>query len=350
MAVSFSRFFHGAPLKRRILILLAALVLANLAAWAWALGALGAQPLLLGTAALAWSLGLRHGVDADHIAAIDNVTRKLMQQGQRPIAVGFWFALGHSGIIAALSVAVALTANALSRFEAFREVGGVLATGISAFFLFAIAGLNLAILRSVWQAFRRARAGLPHDEESLDMLLASRGGLARLLRPLFGLVSKSWHMALLGFLFGLGFDTATEVAILGLSANQGADHLALGTMLVLPALFAAGMALVDTLDGVIMLGAYRWAFVKPIRKLYYNITITAISALVAIVIGGIETCALIGDKLVLTGWPWNMAAKAASHFNALGFAIIALFAGCWLISFAIYRWKRLDEIDISASA
>jgi high-affinity nickel permease len=176
MAVSFSRFFHGAPLKRRILILLAALVLANLAAWAWALGALGAQPLLLGTAALAWSLGLRHGVDADHIAAIDNVTRKLMQQGQRPIAVGFWFALGHSGIIAALSVAVALTANALSRFEAFREVGGVLATGISAFFLFAIAGLNLAILRSVWQAFRRARAGLPHDEESLDMLLASRGG------------------------------------------------------------------------------------------------------------------------------------------------------------------------------
>lgn len=337
-------------LRRRIAVLLSALVLANALVWLWALGLFHAQPLMLGTAVLAWGLGLRHAVDADHIAAIDNVTRKLMQQGQRPIAVGLWFAVGHATIIAIASIVVALTATALAGFDAFREVGGIIATTISALFLFAIAAMNLVILRGVWRTFAHVRAGGVYVEEDLDLLLSGRGLLARLFRPMFRLVTRAWHMAPLGFLFGLGFDTATEVALLGLSASQAANGLALGTVLVLPALFAAGMALVDTIDGVVMLGAYEWAFVKPIRKLYYNITITLVSALVAIVIGGIEAAALIGGKLGLHGAPWRLAADLAGNFNNLGFAIIGLFVVCWLASAAIYRWQRLDEIDVVRAA
>ena len=304
---------------------------------------------MLGTALLAWGLGLRHAVDADHIAAIDNVTRKLMHDGQRPITTGFWFAIGHSGIIAIASVSIALTASALSGFDTFRQIGGTVATVVSATFLFTIAAMNLIILRSVWKTFAHVRSGGTYVEEDLDLLLGNRGLLARLFRPMFRLVKCSWHMAPLGFLFGLGFDTATEVAILGLSANQAANGLSLGTILVLPVLFAVGMALIDTVDGVVMLGAYEWAFVKPIRKLYYNITITLISALVAIVIGGIEALALIGDKLGLSGWPWSTAARLGGQFNKMGFAIIGLFVLCWVASFAIYRWKRIDEIEVAVA-
>ncbi|KTF70666.1 HoxN/HupN/NixA family nickel/cobalt transporter [Sphingomonas sp. HT-1] len=333
-------------LRSRIALLFAGLIAANLAAWSWAFVLFHAEPLMLGAALLAWGLGLRHAVDADHIAAIDNVTRKLMNDGQRPIATGLWFAIGHSGIIAIAATAVALTTHALTGMGAFQEVGGVIATAVSALFLFAIAAMNLLILRSVWKTFRHVRAGGAYVDDDLDLLLAARGPLSRLFGPMFRLVRKSWHMAPLGFLFGLGFDTATEVAILGMSAGQAAHGVSLGTLLVLPALFAAGMALVDTLDGVVMLGAYRWAFVKPIRKLYYNITITLISALVAIGIGGIEALALIGEKMGWTGGAFGLAANLGAHFNGLGFAIIALFVACWVISVAIYRWQRLDEIEV----
>jgi high-affinity nickel-transport protein len=244
------------------------------------------------------------------------------------------------------AVAIALTANALSQFEAFKQVGGVVATVISAVFLFTIAAMNLIILRSVWRTFGHVRGGGTYVEEDLDLLLGNRGLLARLFRPMFRLVTRSWHMAPLGFLFGLGFDTATEVAILGLSASQAADGLSIGVVLVLPVLFATGMALVDTADGVVMLGAYEWAFVKPIRKLYYNITITLISAIVAIAIGGIETLALLGSKLGFTGGIWDVATALGENFNGLGFAIIGLFVLCWVLSFAIYRWKRFDEIEV----
>ncbi|WP_073977807.1 HoxN/HupN/NixA family nickel/cobalt transporter [Erythrobacter donghaensis] len=336
-------------LRHRIIWLFAGLIAANIAVWIWAFSLFHTQPLMLGTAVLAWGLGLRHAVDADHIAAIDNVTRKLMQDGQRPIAVGFWFAMGHSGIIAIASIAIALTASALAQFSAFKDVGGVLATAVSALFLFTIAGMNLVILRSVWRTFAHVRAGGDYAEDDLDLLMGGRGLLSRLFGPMFRLINKSWHMAPLGFLFGLGFDTATEVAILGMSASQAANGLSIGTILVLPALFAAGMALIDTADGVLMLGAYEWAFVNPIRKLYYNITITLVSAIVAIVIGGIETLALIGGKLGLTGWPWTVAAELGENFNSLGFGIIGLFVFCWLASYAIYRWKRFDEIKVSAT-
>ncbi|MFT3967046.1 MAG: HoxN/HupN/NixA family nickel/cobalt transporter [Sphingobium sp.] len=338
------------PLGRRFLLLKALLVGANLAAWAWALALFRDQPLMLGTAMLAWGLGLRHAVDADHIAAIDNVTRKLMQDGQRPLTVGFWFAVGHSGIVMIAAVTIALAASALAGVEAVGEVGGVIATMVSATFLFMIAAMNLLILRSVWRTFNHVRAGGAYVEEDLDMLLGNRGLLSRLFRPLFRLVSRSWHMAPLGFVFGLGFDTATEVAILGLSASQAANGLSIGTVLIFPLLFACGMALIDTLDGVLMLGAYEWAFVKPIRKLYYNITITFVSAMVAIVIGGIETVALLADKLGLEGGLWSLATDLGEHFNSIGFAIIGLFAICWIASWLIYRWKRFDEIEVAAPA
>lgn len=333
-------------LKRRIRALYVLLVAANVGGWIWALWLFHAQPLMLGTALLAWGLGLRHAVDADHIAAIDNVTRKLMQDGKRPATVGFWFAIGHSMIILLASVAIAFTASALSKFEALKATGGVVATIVSAGFLFTIAAMNLVILRSVWRTFQHVRAGGSYVDEDLDILLSGRGFLTRLFRPLFRLVSKSWHMAPLGFLFGLGFDTATEVAILGLSASQAAHDFAIAKILVLPALFAAGMALIDTTDGILMLGAYEWAFVKPIRKLYYNITITAVSAFVAIVIGGIETLALVGDKLGLSGGIWSAAAELGERFNLLGFGIIGVFVLCWALSWAIFRWKRFDEIEV----
>jgi len=334
-------------LRRRIGWLFTTLVLANIGAWLWAFILFHTRPLMLGTALLAWGLGLRHAVDADHIAAIDNVTRKLMQQGQRPIATGFWFAIGHSGIIAIASVTIAFTTSALSGMAVLKQIGGTVATVASAGFLFAIAATNLIILRAVLKTFAHVRAGGTYVEDDIDLLLGGRGLLARLFRPVFRLVNCSWHMAPLGFLFGLGFDTATEVAILGLSGQQAANGVAIGTVLVLPLLFAVGMALIDTADGVVMLGAYEWAFVKPIRKLYYNITITLISAIVAIVVGGIEALALIGGKLGLAGWPWRTAASLGDQFNTLGFAIIGVFILCWFISFGIYRWKRLDEIEVS---
>ena len=332
--------------RRRILALFALLVAANAGAWIWTGSLFHAAPAMLGTALLAWTLGLRHAVDADHIAAIDNVTRKLMQSGGRPVTVGLWFAIGHSAVILIASVAIAATASALSRFETFKAAGSVVATLFSAGFLFAIAAINLVILRSVWRTFAHVRAGGAYRDDDLDLLLAGRGPVSRLFRPLFRLVTRPWHMAPLGFLFGLGFDTATEVAILGLSASQAADGLSIGTILVLPILFATGMALVDTADGVVMLGAYEWAFVKPIRKLYYNITITAVSALVAVLIGGIETAALLADKLALSGGIWDVAVGLGSRFNLLGFGIIGLFAAAWTISFLIYRWKRFDEIEM----
>lgn len=335
-------------LRRRATALFAALIAANLALWLGALTLFAGDSIMLGTALLAWSLGLRHAVDADHIAAIDNVTRKLMQDGQRPLTVGFWFAAGHSAIVLIATVAIALAASALSRMEALGEVGGTIATLISATFLFAIAAMNLIILRSVLRTFNHVRSGGAYREEDMDILLGNRGLLSRIFKPLFRLVTRSWHMAPLGFLFGLGFDTATEVAILGLSAGQAASGLSIATILIFPLLFAAGMALIDTADGALMMGAYRWAFMKPIRKLYYNITITLVSALVALLIGGIEAAALLGGKLGLAGGIWTLTAELAGHFNSLGFFIIGLFAACWLASWAIYRWKGFDRIEVAS--
>lgn len=273
-------------MRLKIATLYAVLITANIAAWVWALIAFRDYPVLLGTALLAYGFGLRHAVDADHIAAIDNVTRKLMQDGKRPIGIGFFFSLGHSTVVVLASIAIALTATAFQdRFEAFRSIGSVISTLVSALFLLAIAAMNIVILITVYRTFCRVKAGMPYVDEDLNILLAGRGLLARLFRPMFRMIRRSWHMYPLGFLFGLGFDTATEVGLLGISATQASQGLSIWSILVFPALFTVGMSLVDTTDSILMLSAYGWAFVKPIRKLYYNMTITFVSVVVALLVG-----------------------------------------------------------------
>jgi high-affinity nickel-transport protein len=336
-------------LRRRVAGLYALLVAGNLAAWAWALLALHDRQVLLGTAALAYTFGLRHAVDADHIAAIDNVTRTLMQQGKRPIAAGFFFSLGHSAMVLALSIVIAAAATMVeSRFGAFKAISTVVGTSASAFFLFAIAVVNAGIFLSVCRTFRSVKAGRPFVEEDLNMLLSGRGLLARLFRPLFRMVSRSWHLLPIGLLFGLGFDTATEVGLFGISAAQTANGLSLSVVLVFPALYAAAMVLVDTTDSVLMVGAYGWAFTKPLRKLFYNMTITLVSAAVAIVIGGVETLGLLADKLTLRGAFWDAVGDLNDNWGALGYAIIGLFVASWLGALAIYRLKRYHEIEVRA--
>jgi high-affinity nickel-transport protein len=330
----------------------ALLVLANLAAWTWAVVAFHDYPVLLGTAALAYSFGLRHAFDADHIAAIDNVTRKLMQEGRRPVGVGLFFSLGHSTIVVGLSIAIAVTATALQdRFEAFKTFGAVAGTIVSAMFLFAIALANVLVLMSLFRAFRVVKSGGRFVEEDIDLALANRGLLGRLFRRFFRVVEKSWQMYPIGLLFGLGFDTATEVGLLGISATQAAQGLSIWSILVFPALFTAGMTLLDTTDSVLMLGAYGWAFIKPIRKLYYNLTITAASVVVAVVVGGLETLNLIGDQLGLTdgGGFWGAIGTLNDNFGVLGYLIVGIFIVAWLVSFLVYRLKRYDEIETVAS-
>jgi high-affinity nickel-transport protein len=289
----------------------------NIAAWAWAAALFRGDPVLLGMAALAYGLGLRHAVDPDHIAAIDNVTRKLMQEGQRPLTVGLFFALGHSTVvvIAVLLVALATTAIDLGRFK---EIGAAVGTMVSAVFLLTIAMMNLAVLKNVVAAWRSG--SIPDNP-------AFGGLVARLLRPLFRMIGGAWMMFPLGFLFGLGFDTATEVGLLSLSAKGAAQQLPLAALLVFPALFTAGMTLIDSADGILMVGAYGWAFVKPQRKLLYNLVVTGVSVAVAVGIGGFEALTLLRDRFGLPQW-----SALEEHFDLLGFAIIGFFAATWIFS------------------
>jgi high-affinity nickel-transport protein len=303
-------------------------------------------PLLLGTALLAYSFGLRHAVDADHIAAIDNVTRKLMQEGKRPVGIGFMFSLGHSTVVVLGSAAIAATALALQhRIDGARMVGGVIGTLVSALFLFGIAAVNIVVLTSIYRAFVRVRNGARYVDEDFDMLLASRGFLSRLFRPMFAMIRRSWHMYPLGVLFGLGFDTATEIGLLGISAAEASKGLSLWSIMVFPALFAAGMSLIDTTDNILMLGAYGWAFIKPVRKLYYNMTITFVSVVVALVVGGIEALGLLAGQFHWNGLFWNAVLRLNGNFGALGYFIIGIFALSWILSIAIYKWRRFDELE-----
>ena len=338
-------------LKSKIVGVYGLLVAANIAAWLWALIAFHDYPLLLGTAALAYSFGLRHAFDADHIAAIDNVTRKLMQEGKRPVGVGLFFSLGHSTIVVGLSIAIAATTTALqSRFETFKSVGGIVGTLVSSLFLFAIAFANLIVLIAIYRTFRTVKNGGRFAEEDLDIALSNRGLLGRLFRRFFRAIEHSWQMYPLGVLFGLGFDTATEVGLLGISAAQASQGLPIWSILVFPALFTAGMTLVDTTDSILMLGAYGWAFVKPIRKLYYNLTITAVSVVVAVIVGGLEALNLIGDQLGLTdrGGFWGMIGALNDNFGMLGYLIVGLFVVSWAVSYAVYRINGYDDIEATA--
>jgi high-affinity nickel-transport protein len=337
--------FGDARTRGRLLFLYGALVAFNVIAWAWAFAQFAGQPVLLGTAFLAYIFGLRHAFDADHIAAIDNVVRKLMQEGKKPIATGFFFSLGHSSIVIVASAIIAASAAALQdQLDAFHDLGGVIGTLVSAFFLLAIGLANLIVLRIIWAAFQRARRGEKIVDEDLDAMLAGRGFFARIFRRVFGVVRSSWHMYPVGLLFGLGFDTATEIGLLGISATQAASGMSFWSIMVFPALFTAGMALVDTTDSVAMVGAYGWAFVNPIRKLWYNLTITAASVAVAIFIGGVEALGLISDKLSLSGGVWDVIGSLNDNLTSFGYAVVGMFLLSWLVSTAIYRIRRYDDL------
>lgn len=328
--------------------LYAFLLVLNVGAWILAFAAFAKHPVLIGTALLAYTFGLRHAVDADHISAIDNVTRKLMQERKRPVAVGFFFSLGHSTIVVALSVAIAIAAAVVkTKLPSLQSVGGLVGTSVSATFLLVIAAINIVVLLDIFRTFRDVRNGAIYNDHSLDEMLNQRGLMGRFFRPLLRIVDTSWKMYPVGVLFGLGFDTATEVGLLGIAAVEAGKGLPVWDILIFPLLFTAGMSLLDTTDGILMLGAYGWAFVKPMRKLYYNMVITLVSVMVAVVIGGIEALSIVAGQLKLHGFGWDAIGSLSGQFGTLGFIIVGIFIAAWIISTIIYKIKRYDELDIA---
>lgn len=306
---------------------------------------IGGQVLGVGLGITAYTLGMRHAFDADHIAAIDNTTRKLMSEGRRPMSVGFWFSLGHSSVVFVMVLGIAFGVRALSRGvadqdSALQQVSGVWGTSISGFFLLAIGLINLAALIGIVRVFREMRHGR-YDEAELERQLDKRGFLNRILGRVTRAVTKPWHMYPTGFLFGLGFDTVSEIGLLVMAGGAVAANLPWWAVLTLPVLFAAGMSLLDTLDGAFMTVAYGWAFARPVRKIYYNITVTALSVAVALIIGGIELVGLLADKIGVTHGP--VAAIAEVDLNQVGYGIVLLFVVTWAAAVTIWRVGRIDE-------
>jgi nickel/cobalt transporter (NiCoT) family protein len=300
----------------------------------------------LGLGLTAYTLGLRHAFDADHIGAIDNVTRKLMNEGQRPLSVGFFFSLGHSTVVFGLATLLAFGIRGLSgavdsEGSTLHEVTGLIGPSVSGFFLLLIGILNLIVLVGIVKVFRRMRHG-ELDERQLEEQLDSRGFMNRLYGRATRAIKKPWQMYPLGLLFGLGFDTATEIALLATAgAAAAAGGIPFYAILCLPVLFAAGMSLLDTIDGAFMNFAYGWAFAKPVRKIYYNITVTALSVAVALVIGTIELVAVFSDKLSLNGGVWDFV--AGIDLNYVGYAIVGVFVLTWAIALAVWRFGRIEQ-------
>ena len=337
---------NGTGVRSRIALVYAGLIVTNLGGWVAAVIAFHGRPALIGTALLAYTFGLRHAVDADHISAIDNVTRKLMQEGKRPVAVGLFFSLGHSSVVVALSVVIALTATSVKHtFPGLESVGGLIGTSVSALFLYVIAAINILVLWEIVRAFRAVARGDDYDAPSLDDFLAQRGLIGRFCRPLLRLIAKSWHMYPLGLLFGLGFDTATEIGLLGIAALEAGRGLPVYAILIFPLLFTVGMSLIDTTDGILMLGAYGWAFIKPVRKLYYNMNITLVSVLVALLVGTIEALSVVGVQLKMSGSFWAFLDNLSGNFALLGFAIVGIFIASWVMSVIYYRFRGYDRLD-----
>ncbi len=331
-------------LKRRLIGIYSILIGFNIAVWSTLILSSAKYGLLLGLAPVAYGFGLRHAVDPDHIAAIDNTTRKLMQDGKRPVGVGFFFSLGHSTVVFALSVLIAFSAAYVKQnLPHMKSVGATIGTSVSGGFLIIIAAINAIVLWDIYKTWRQVRKGGTYNDQTLDEYLSNRGLLARLFRPLLKTVNNSWNMYPIGVLFGLGFDTASEVGILGMSATAGGGGMPVWFILVLPLLFVAGMSLVDTTDGVAMLGAYGWAYVRPVRKLYYNMNITLISILVALVIGGIEVLQVISTETGASGGLFDLANNIP--FSVLGFYIIGIFLGSWIVSMVVYKVRGIDQLD-----
>lgn len=297
--------------------------------------------ILLSLGILAYTFGLRHAMDADHIAAIDNTTRKIMQDGKKPISVGLFFSLGHSTVVFLLAIVLALAAkNLVSNIPSLRNAGSVLGTGISAGFLYLIGLINLLILVDIIRIVRET-GFKREDETELEDKLMKRGFMNRIWGKLFRVVSSSWQMYPIGILFGLGFDTASEIALLAISVSTVLGNTPLMYVVILPLMFAAGMILVDTSDGVFMSTAYQWAFKNPVRKIFYNLTMTTISTLIALVIGTIELAQVTGSELNLHGWFWDLTARI--NLGSLGYIIVVVFALVWLGSIAVYKFGRIEE-------
>jgi nickel/cobalt transporter (NiCoT) family protein len=299
-----------------------------------------------GVGILAYSFGLRHAFDADHIAAVDNTTRKLLQDGPRkPLSVGFWFSLGHSTIVFALTFLLAAGVKALAGQVSddgseLHSITGVIGASVSGVFLWILGLLNLIILVGIIKVFRNMRHGR-YDEQALEEQLSKRGFMNRILGGLTRSIRKPWHIYPVGVLFGLGFDTATEVGLLVVAGGAAAFNLPFYSILVLPVLFAAGMCLMDTVDGVFMNAAYGWAFAKPVRKVFYNITITTISVAVALVIGTVELVGVLADQAHITTGP--LAAIAGIPLDYAGYGIVGLFVAAWLIALAVWRFGHIEE-------
>lgn len=306
---------------------------------------LGEKTFGIGIGVTAYTLGLRHAFDADHIAAIDNTTRKLMHEGRRPLSVGFWFSLGHSTIVFALAVLLSLGIRAIAGpvehgGSQLHNITGWIGTTVSGVFLYAIAVINSLILAGIWKVFRRMRSG-DFDEAALEEQLDNRGFMNRILGRLMKSITRPWQMYPLGMLFGLGFDTATEIALLVLAGTGAASGLPWYAILCLPVLFAAGMSLLDTIDGSFMNFAYGWAFSRPVRKVYYNLTITGLSVAVALIIGTVELLGLVGEKLDLHGpfWDW----VGGLDLNIIGYLVVGLFVATWIAAFAVWKFGRIEE-------
>ncbi|MBF6328529.1 HoxN/HupN/NixA family nickel/cobalt transporter [Nocardia transvalensis] len=301
----------------------------------------------VGLGVTAYTLGMRHAFDADHIVAIDNITRKLVAENgkAKSQSVGFWFSLGHSSVVfilvGLLALGVrALAANLQDDDSALQRWTGLWGTSVSGLFLILIGLLNLASLIGIWQVFRRMRHGAVAESE-LERALEPRGVLARALRPAMRMVRRPWHMYPVGLLFGLGFDTVTEVGLLVIAGGAAATGLPWYAILVLPVLFSAGMSLFDSLDGSFMSHAYGWAFVRPIRKIYYNLVVTGLSVAVALLVGGQELVSLVAEKLGVetgvVGWVGNL------DLGALGFIIVGLFAATWAVAAAVWRFAGVER-------
>ncbi|WP_093784322.1 Nickel transporter NicT [Actinacidiphila guanduensis] len=299
----------------------------------------------VGIGVTAYTLGMRHAFDADHIAAIDNTTRKLMHQGKRPLSVGFWFSLGHSSIVFALAFLLSIGVRSLASpvendNSGLHDVTGWIGTTVSGTFLYLIAFINLLILGGIWKVFRRMRGG-DFDEAALEEHLNNRGFMNRLLGRVMKSITKPWQMYPLGLLFGLGFDTATEIALLVLAGSGAASGLPWYAILCLPVLFAAGMCLLDTIDGSFMNFAYEWAFSKPVRKVYYNLTITGLSVAVALIIGTVELLGLVADKAKLHGAFWDWV--GGLDLNIIGYVIVGLFFLTWAVALAVWKFGNIEE-------
>ena len=329
--------------RQRIVVLFTIVLLVTISVWVGGIFFSQKHPLLFGLIAIAYGLGLRHAVDADHIAAIDNTTRKLMTDGKKPVAVGLFFSLGHSTIVFILSILVASLSLFIKHLlPSLQSTGFAIGTSVSSFFLLLIGFINLIAFLDILRIFKTVTKNGKYKKNFTVDYFQVGGLLTRIFKPFLRMVTTSWHMYFVGFLFGLGFDTASEVGLLSISAASSTTGISFGEILLLPLAFTAGMALIDTLDGVLMLGAYGWAYVEPVRKLYYNLNITLVSVIIALFIGGVEAMQLLSSAFKFNNKFFQLI--NAIDLAKLGYITIFIFIVSWMISFLIYKIRRYDLI------